>query len=98
MTAASIARTSSLSRADAPRATPVLEPASPKFLSGRPCERQVCYEGMQASVTSTSTSTPEPPVHSRELSRRIKDQALREGFEMVGIVAATALNDERKRL
>ena len=34
----------------------------------------------------------------RELSRRIRDRAVKEGFEKVGIVAATALSDERNRL
>jgi epoxyqueuosine reductase len=34
----------------------------------------------------------------RELSRRVKDLALTEGFEKVGVVAAEALGDERNRL
>ena len=34
----------------------------------------------------------------RELSRRIRDRAVKDGFEKVGIVAATALSDERNRL
>ncbi|HKB67195.1 MAG TPA: tRNA epoxyqueuosine(34) reductase QueG [Pyrinomonadaceae bacterium] len=52
---------------------------------------------MQGSVTF------EPPTRleesrARELSRRIKDRALREGFERVGIVAAAALDNERSQL
>jgi epoxyqueuosine reductase len=35
---------------------------------------------------------------ARELSRRIRDRALCEGFEKVGIVRATALSSERNRL
>src|SRR5438046_595504 len=53
---------------------------------------------MQASVTFASSNDVERGSRLRELSRRIKDQASREGFEMVGIVRATALVDERSRL
>ncbi|MEP6570712.1 MAG: tRNA epoxyqueuosine(34) reductase QueG [Acidobacteriota bacterium] len=54
---------------------------------------------MQGSRTSVSSpAQSEAELHARELSRRIKDGALREGFEKVGIVAATALSEERRQL
>ena len=53
---------------------------------------------MAASVTSLSPNDAQPSSQPRELSRRIKDRASREGFEKVGIVAATALDDERDQL
>ena len=58
---------------------------------------------MTASVTSVSPNDTECNSQAREfspreLSRRIKDRALSEGFEKVGIVRATALGDVRNRL
>ena len=53
---------------------------------------------MQASVTSVSSNDAERGYQLRELSCRIKDRAAREGFEKVGIVRATTLDDERQRL
>ena len=63
----------------------------------------VCYESMQANVTSVSPNDPERGSQAREfspreLTRQIKTKALSEGFEKVGIVSATALVDERDRL
>ena len=53
---------------------------------------------MQASVTSSSPVEAENDFRSHELSRRIKNKALDEGFEKVGIVRAQPLDDERNRL
>ncbi len=53
---------------------------------------------MQASVTSVSPIEVGSSFSLRELSRRIKESALREGFEKVGIVPAQGLDDERDRL
>jgi epoxyqueuosine reductase len=51
-------------------------------------------------VTNTSASLHPGNLNSQlgELTRRIKDQAVREGFEKVGIVQAAPLDDERKQL
>ena len=49
--------------------------------------------------TSDGRVSLEQPEHSpRELSRLIKEQALAEGFEKVGIVAAQPLDTERRQL
>lgn len=53
---------------------------------------------MQTSVTSVSPNDAERNSPLRELSRTIKDRVVSEGFEKVGIVAATALGDERRQL
>src|SRR5258705_2751369 len=53
---------------------------------------------MEASVTFGSPTRIEDHSHARELARRIKERALRKGFEKVGIVAATALDNERNQL
>src|SRR6185312_5751347 len=53
---------------------------------------------MQASVTFGSPTRLEDESRARDLSRRIKDRALREGFEKVGIVPAAALDNEHHRL
>jgi epoxyqueuosine reductase len=53
---------------------------------------------MQARVTFGSPTRSEDESDARELSRRIKDRALREGFEKVGIVPAAALDNEHHRL
>jgi epoxyqueuosine reductase len=53
---------------------------------------------MLASVASQSADHAWSHSQLRELSLRIKDRALREGFEKVGIVPATALNSESDRL
>jgi epoxyqueuosine reductase len=53
---------------------------------------------MRASVTSTSATEAEAKSNPRELSRRIKEKALREGFEKVGIVPAQGLTHESNRL
>ena len=53
---------------------------------------------MQARVTFGSPTRLEDESHARELSRRIKDRALCEGFEKVGIVPAAALDEERNQL
>jgi epoxyqueuosine reductase len=60
--------------------------------------RHVCYKFMLASVTSQSPDHAWSHSQLRELSLRIKDRALREGFEKVGIVAATPLDNERNQL
>ena len=52
---------------------------------------------MQASVTSVPASNAED-LKSRELTPRIKERALREGFEKVGIVQAAPLDNERNKL
>ncbi len=53
---------------------------------------------MQASVTFRSPTRFEDESDARELSRRIKERAQREGFEKVGIVRAAALDKERNQL
>src|SRR6185436_9592363 len=53
---------------------------------------------MQASITGGSPARVEDESHARELSSRIKERALHEGFEKVGIVAATALDNEHNQL
>ncbi len=53
---------------------------------------------MTASVTSSQPIDSASKTRARELTRLIKQRALAEGFEKVGIVAAAALGDERNRL
>jgi epoxyqueuosine reductase len=53
---------------------------------------------MPASVTSGLPTKAETEFDPRKLSRRIKEGALGEGFEKVGIVPAQVLEDERNRL
>ncbi|MGH9932536.1 MAG: tRNA epoxyqueuosine(34) reductase QueG [Pyrinomonadaceae bacterium] len=53
---------------------------------------------MAASVTSVSPNELEISSLAHKLSRAIKDRALREGFEKVGIVRATPLVEERNQL
>ena len=60
---------------------------------------------MAASITSASPENArsnfqpgESPDQPREFSRRIKQQALNQGFEKVGIVPATTLDNEGKQL
>jgi epoxyqueuosine reductase len=53
---------------------------------------------MQASVTSVSPAEVDSSFSLRELSRRIKESALREGFEKVGIVPAEVLDNSADRL
>jgi epoxyqueuosine reductase len=53
---------------------------------------------MQASVTSVRQPRTEAEIHPRELSRLIKQRALAEGFEKVGIVPAAPLDEERNQL
>jgi epoxyqueuosine reductase len=53
---------------------------------------------MQVGFTSASPTQSDAPIRVRELSRRIKQQALTEGFEKVGIVPATPLDEPRDRL
>ena len=53
---------------------------------------------MQASVTATVPTEPESESRPRELSRRIRERALSEGFEKVGIVPAQSLRNESNRL
>lgn len=53
---------------------------------------------MQASVTSVSPTEVESSFSPRELSRRIRERALREGFEKVGIVPAEVLENSVDRL
>ena len=53
---------------------------------------------MQASATSGLPGEVKSEVPSQELSQQIRDRALGEGFEKVGIVAAAALDNERNRL
>ena len=52
---------------------------------------------MEVSITSEPPTRVGKP-NARELSRRIKERAQREGFEKVGIVAAAALDNERNKL
>jgi epoxyqueuosine reductase len=53
---------------------------------------------MQASITSKSPTEAESESDARALSLRIKERAVSEGFEKVGIVPAQALDDESSRL
>jgi epoxyqueuosine reductase len=53
---------------------------------------------MQASVTSVRPPRTEAEIHLRELSRLIKQRALAEGFEKVGIVPAAPLDEEHNKL
>ncbi len=53
---------------------------------------------MAASVISVSPNDAQRKLQAREISYRIKDKALGEGFEKVGIVAAAALDNERNQL
>ena len=57
----------------------------------------VSYERMAASVTSVSPNNAKRSLQPRELSYRIKEKALSEGFEKVGIVAAAALDNEHNQ-
>src|SRR4030095_3908687 len=63
-----------------------------------PAASYVCLRLMQASITFGSPTRLEDESDARELSRRIKERAQREGFEKVGIVPATALDKERNQL
>jgi len=58
----------------------------------------VCYERMAASVISVSPNDAQRRLQPREISGRIKERVLQEGFEKVGIVAAAALDSERNQL
>jgi epoxyqueuosine reductase len=49
-------------------------------------------------MSSVATPGCEPPLHSISLSAKIKEQALNEGFEKVGIVPAEPLTHERDHL
>lgn len=49
-------------------------------------------------VTALSPAAREEETHRHELSQRIKERALAEGFEKVGIVPAQALQHENNRL
>jgi epoxyqueuosine reductase len=53
---------------------------------------------MQISVTSVRQPRTEAEIHPRELSQLIKQRALAEGFEKVGIVPAAPLDEERNQL
>ena len=53
---------------------------------------------MAARVTFVSPNNAKRSLQPRELSYRIKEKALSEGFEKVGIVAAAALDNERNQL
>jgi epoxyqueuosine reductase len=54
---------------------------------------------MQAGITSVCPGTPDTGrPHPRDFSRQIKQQALLEGFDKVGIVSAQALVEQRDRL
>jgi epoxyqueuosine reductase len=53
---------------------------------------------MQASVTSVRPPRIEAEIHPRELSQLIKQRALAEGFEKVGIVPAAPLDEEPNQL
>ena len=58
----------------------------------------LCYQPMQATVTSVTSNDASRNSQPRETSRCIRDRALREGFDKVGIVRATQLDDEHNRL
>lgn len=53
---------------------------------------------MQTTAITVTCSETERAFNVRELSRRIKERAGHEGFEKVGIVPATALDQEHSRL
>jgi len=53
---------------------------------------------MQVSITSPVPLEKNQPISAGELTRLIKDRAFAEGFEKVGIVAASALDQSRNRL
>jgi epoxyqueuosine reductase len=53
---------------------------------------------MQASVKSVRPRRIEAEIHPRELSQLIKQRALAEGFEKVGIVPAAPLDEEHNKL
>jgi epoxyqueuosine reductase len=53
---------------------------------------------MQTSVTSVRPPRTEAEIHPRELSQLIKQRALAEGFEKVGIVPAAPLDEEHNQL
>ncbi|MEK6282876.1 MAG: tRNA epoxyqueuosine(34) reductase QueG [Acidobacteriota bacterium] len=53
---------------------------------------------MQPSITSPSSPENEARIRTRELSRRIRDQAFIEGFEKVGLVPVTSLDEPREHL
>ncbi|MDQ2973825.1 MAG: tRNA epoxyqueuosine(34) reductase QueG [Acidobacteriota bacterium] len=53
---------------------------------------------MQASVTSVRPPLAEAEINPRELSQLIKQRALAEGFEKIGIVPAAPLDDEHNQL
>jgi epoxyqueuosine reductase len=53
---------------------------------------------MQASVTPVHSPQTQVEIPLRELSRLIKQRALAEGFEKVGIVPASALHEEHNQL
>src|SRR5437773_11734351 len=53
---------------------------------------------MQSFAGSEGINGPVQTTEPVNLSRRIKERALLEGFDLVGIVAAEPLNDESARL
>ncbi|HVQ39243.1 MAG TPA: tRNA epoxyqueuosine(34) reductase QueG [Pyrinomonadaceae bacterium] len=53
---------------------------------------------MPTRVTSSLLNDPAPKTRARELSQLIKQRALAEGFELVGIVPAEILNEPHERL
>lgn len=57
-----------------------------------------CVTSVSPENATINSEAGETPTQPRELSRRIKHQALSEGFEKVGIVRAAALDDEGKQL
>jgi epoxyqueuosine reductase len=75
--------------------TAKFEPASPLDES---TASHVCYDSMQLGVTSVSPIEAESAFNLRELTGLIKEKALSEGFEKVGIVAAQTLENEGNRL
>src|SRR5512132_3984115 len=111
MTAPFTARTSGSSESPSAKCNPgdtVLN-CVPLFISGlqlsrsaanldEPTASYVCLRLMQVSVPFRSPTRLEDELRARELSRRIRERVLQEGFEKVGIVAAAALDNERNRL
>src|ERR1044071_6269187 len=55
-------------------------------------------EPMQVSITSPVSLESDQPINASQLSRLIKDRAFAEGFEKVGIVPASALDQPRDQL
>jgi epoxyqueuosine reductase len=53
---------------------------------------------MQVSVTTGSPNKPEHTINAHTLSRRIKEEAFKVGFEKVGIIPAQSLHHEGNRL